>query len=211
VSNYPSGGGSYSYSYPVAPTNTGSLQPLNLAVNGPPDQRGKISKGDGTYYQCANWLWRVLSALIDYTPVFILVAFALPLGDWLDQKLGTMGMADLLAWTVIIVIVGFNNVFLQGMTGQSIGKKALGMQLVRAITTTDGRELLVRPGVLLTLVRQLCHVVDAAVFYLGFLAPLWTRRYQTFSDLMFGIAVLKEPGGELGLPFAPPGSRPGRL
>jgi hypothetical protein len=215
VTNYaPDGGGDYAYRYPFSlQADTGSLAPQNLTqkVNPPPDRRGKIGASDGSYWQCANWLWRVLSGLIDYFPVFILAELALRLGEWLNEAFLTTWWDEVMVFTVVILIVGFNNVFLQGMTGQSIGKKALGMQVVRGVITADGREMIVRPGLLITLVRQLCHIVDAAVLYLGFLAPLWTHRYQTFSDMMSNTAVMREPDGPVGLPFAPPGSKYGRI
>jgi hypothetical protein len=53
-----------------------------------PWSRGKIRASDGSYYHCANWLWRVLAALIDYPAVFILVAFALAIGDWINGLVG---------------------------------------------------------------------------------------------------------------------------
>jgi hypothetical protein len=53
------------------------------------------------------------------------------------------------------------------------------------------------------------HILDA-IGYIGFLAPLWTRRRQTFADMVANTVVLKEPS-PIGLYFAPPGSRRARL
>jgi hypothetical protein len=50
-----------------------SLQPQNLQWQ--LARRGTIGRAGGGYYQCANWLWRVLAGVIDYGPVVLLAYF----------------------------------------------------------------------------------------------------------------------------------------
>jgi uncharacterized RDD family membrane protein YckC len=211
---YPQNDGEH-YRYPTGPPAVGSAQPINLAGNPGPDPKGKIGKADGGYFTLANWGWRAVAGLIDYGPLFMLYYIAAAISAGLTSEQTGAGLengwrigavVESLSLLLILAIVGFNSVYLQGMTGQSVGKKLLGMQLVRGVTTTGNEDLLVRPGVLWSAFRQLLHVVDAAVCWLGFLAPLWTNRRQTFADICCNTVVLKEPGLVL-LPFAPPGAR----
>jgi hypothetical protein len=47
--------------------------------------------------------------------------------------------------------------------------------------------------------RQICHVVDAVPFYLGYLFPLWTAKRQTLADKIMATVCLpleqKAPDG----------------
>ena len=49
-------------------------------------------------------------------------------------------------------------------------------------------------------VRQLAHIVDSLVCYLGWLWPLWDSKNQTFADKIMSTVVIIQPGR------APPGS-----
>jgi hypothetical protein len=49
-------------------------------------------------------------------------------------------------YLLVIVLFVLNSGVLQGLTGQSIGKKVLGMQVVRGVIDPDGDKLIVRPG-----------------------------------------------------------------
>ena len=109
-------------------------------------------------------------------------------------------------YLLVIALAVLNSGVLQGLTGQSIGKKVLGMQLVRGIIDPDGDKLIVRPGWPWGVARLALHTLDALPCYIGFLAPLWTWRRQTFADMIANTAVLKEPE-PINLMFAPSGSR----
>jgi uncharacterized RDD family membrane protein YckC len=80
------------------------------------------------------------------------------------------------------------------------------MQVVRGVIDPDGDKLIVRPGWAWGVARLALHVVDAFPCYIGFLAPLWTWRRQTFADMIANTAVLKEPE-PIKLIFAPSGSQ----
>jgi uncharacterized RDD family membrane protein YckC len=109
-------------------------------------------------------------------------------------------------YLLVIVLFVLNSGVLQGLTGQSIGKKVLGMQVVRGVIDPDGDNLIVRPGWAWGVARLALHVVDAFPCYIGFLAPLWTWRRQTFADMIANTAVLKEPE-PIKLIFAASGSQ----
>jgi uncharacterized RDD family membrane protein YckC len=76
-----------------------------------------------------------------------------------------------------IAWLAYNLLYLQGTTGQSFGKKVVGIAVYQAGTSRP-----LGPG--LTLARQLVHFVDAVPCYLGFLWPLWDNEKRTFADMI---------------------------
>ncbi|PYC78109.1 hypothetical protein C7C46_17425 [Streptomyces tateyamensis] len=72
----------------------------------------------------------------------------------------------------------------EGSTGQTTGKKALGIRLVRE---QDGQPL----GFGMAFVRRLAHFLDGAVCYLGYLWPLWDDKSQTFADKVCNSLVIR--------------------
>ncbi|MEE4541753.1 RDD family protein [Streptomyces sp. V4-01] len=74
----------------------------------------------------------------------------------------------------------------EGATGQTPGKRIVGIRLLRAY---DGSTL----GFGLALGRRLLHVLDALPCYLGYLWPLWDARKQTFADKMTHTVVIRDP------------------
>jgi uncharacterized RDD family membrane protein YckC len=152
--------------------------------------------------------WRVLAGLIDYGPLTVLNFAVASVFTNLAPTIGYDVAQFMINATYLLVIVLFvlNSGVLQGLTGQSIGKKVLGMQVVRGIIDPDRDKLIVRPGWPWGVARLALHVVDAFPCYIGFLAPLWTWRRQTFADMIANTAVLKEPE-PIKLMFAPSGSQ----
>jgi len=87
--------------------------------------------------------------------------------------------AALVSWSITL----WNRVFLQGRTGQSIGKRVLGIRLVA--------EAGLRPvGALTAFLRELAHYADG-VSYVGYLWPLWDARRRTFADMFLKTVVIK--------------------
>ncbi|MFJ2636856.1 RDD family protein [Streptomyces sp. NPDC087422] len=73
----------------------------------------------------------------------------------------------------------------EGSTGQTPGKKIVGIRLLRE---HDGSTL----GFGLAFGRRLLHVLDGLPCYLGFLWPLWDAKKQTFADKMVHTVVIKD-------------------
>jgi uncharacterized RDD family membrane protein YckC len=82
------------------------------------------------------------------------------------------------------VLNGYNRWYLGGKTGQSWGKKALGLHLVGEQTGQP-----IGPG--MAFVRDLAHIVDAIICYIGFLFPLWDAKKQTLADKIVKTLVIK--------------------
>ncbi|MEU9603143.1 RDD family protein [Streptomyces sp. NPDC048057] len=72
----------------------------------------------------------------------------------------------------------------EGTTGQSPGKKVLGIKLLRE---SDGQFV----GFGMAFVRRLAHIIDGLPCYLGYLWPLWDDKKQTFADKICSTVVIK--------------------
>ena len=83
---------------------------------------------------------------------------------------------------------GFYNGYLNGETGQSFGKKAVGLKLVGEQT---GQVIGGGSGIL----RVLCHIVDSVICYIGYLFPLWDAKKQTIADKIMKTVVITVPKG----------------
>jgi uncharacterized RDD family membrane protein YckC len=121
----------------------------------------------------AGWGSRVQSALIDWFLPFVVAGVFYEI----STGLGLLMYLVALGWV-------FYNRYLEGTTGQSVGKKAAGTRLVRA---QDGQ--LVGAG--LAIGRAFVHIVDGLPCYLGYLWPLWDAQKQTFADKILGTLVIK--------------------
>ncbi|MCB9388266.1 MAG: RDD family protein [Acidimicrobiia bacterium] len=71
-----------------------------------------------------------------------------------------------------------------GETGQSPGKKAMG---VRVIDATTGQAI----GTGRAFGRYLCYSISAFVCYLGYFWALWDPRHQAWHDKIVGTVVIK--------------------
>ncbi|MFE3939575.1 RDD family protein, partial [Streptomyces goshikiensis] len=95
------------------------------------------------------------------------------------------GLSILSLITLLYAIgMGFFQLYKEGSTGQTIGKKALGISVLRE---ADGRTL----GFGFAFVRKLAHFLDSIACYLGFLWPLWDQKKQTFADKVCNTVVIK--------------------
>jgi len=149
---------------------------------------GATPYGENRQQNLAHWGQRVGAALIDAVVptvgLFVIVGVAFVVGgdegNAVSAALAVLGYVAYLAFTI------WNVVFRQGRTGQSLGKSALKLYLVRE---SDGQY--VGPG--MSFVRQLAHIVDGLPCYVGYLWPLWDEKKQTFADKICSTVVLHRP------------------
>jgi uncharacterized RDD family membrane protein YckC len=87
------------------------------------------------------------------------------------------------AFALELVLVAYDRWYLQGTTGQSWGKRIVGLRLVRM---ADGQPV----GGGIAFVRDVAHTIDALVCYIGYLMPLWDDRRQTIADKLLNTVVL---------------------
>ncbi|WP_434742259.1 RDD family protein [Micromonospora sp. SH-82] len=127
--------------------------------------------------QFSGWFVRAGAYLVDslVAAPFFLAAGLLPDGNTpAFVALATLGF----------VVWGVNRWWLAGRTGQSLGRKLLGIRLVSAGT---GRPI----GPVKAAARDLAHVLDGAIFYIGYLFPFWTAKRQTLADMVTRTVVAR--------------------
>ncbi|MDQ1048030.1 RDD family protein [Streptomyces sp. V4I2] len=125
----------------------------------------------------ANWGQRFLGTLVDGLILmvpYILVAIDVSAQTVILSIIGILGVFGIAIWMLIQ----------EGRTGQTIGKKALGIRLVRE---SDGQPL----GVGMAFVRRLAHFLDSLACYLGWLWPAWDAKRQTFADKVCSSIVIR--------------------
>jgi len=124
--------------------------------------------------QLALWPQRVGAYLIDIAiPVVLLI---------IGSITGSTVVYLLFALVALGVSV-YNRWIQMGTTGQSWGKKALGLKL---ISESTGEPI----GPLMAFVRDICHFVDEVICYIGFLFPLWDAKRQTLADKIMSTLVI---------------------
>jgi uncharacterized RDD family membrane protein YckC len=92
-------------------------------------------------------------------------------------------------WLAVLVGLAYlvwNYGYRQGTTGSSIGKSVTGFKVVSENT---GRPI----GFGMSVLRQLAHVVDAVICYIGYLFPLWDAKRQTLADKTMSTVCLPLP------------------
>ncbi|MEU7876734.1 RDD family protein [Microbispora bryophytorum] len=145
----------------------------------------------------AHWGLRVGATLIDGlivgVPTWILsiIGSALSAGS-VDEETGQVGsgfgIGLLLSLVALVVGIGLA-LWLkhkEGTTGQTVGKKVVGIQTVKEQT---GEYI----GFGMAVVRGICHIVDGLPCYVGYLWPLWDAKRQTFADKIVGTVVVRAP------------------
>ena len=128
----------------------------------------------------ATWPIRVGAFLID------LIIYGIPIGIGNAINNGSSGgtIIGLLFTLIGIGVWIYNRIIQQGNTGQSWGKKAVGIKLITADTGQN-----VGPGK--AFLRELTHILDGLPCYLGYLWPLWDEKKQTFADKINNTYVIK--------------------
>ncbi|MFD4556441.1 RDD family protein [Streptomyces sp. NPDC058469] len=140
-----------------------------------PGYPGYQQAGYGATPPYANWGQRFLGTLVDAL-VFIVpyILIIVGRGNGALTAIGGILIIGLAIWQLIR----------EGRTGQTVGKQALGIRLVRE---SDGQPL----GVGMAFVRRLAHFLDSIACYLGWLWPAWDAKRQTFADKVCGSIVIR--------------------
>ena len=165
--------------------SAGYGQPGGFGQPGPYGQPGAYGQPAGGYgapqggyvSQAGNyssWLYRVGAYLIDIVPVWILI------GIGVASHNSAVYFIFLLAG---IAVTAYNRWYQAGKTGQSWGKRALNMSLIGEQTGQP-----IGPGK--AFLRDICHIVDSVICYVGFLFPLWDAKRQTLADKIMQTVVI---------------------
>jgi uncharacterized RDD family membrane protein YckC len=153
---------------------------VDQPVTPPTPRIPRPPSGDRYYYQgykLASWGQRAAAHLIDWLPLIpgIVIWYT---GDkrhlWWVIAIGVL--ATIPFWF-------YNRWYRQGKTGQSWGKKAMGLRLIEM---SDGEPV----GSWKAAVRDLAHYLDFLVLYIGFILPIWDARRQTLADKVMKTVVI---------------------
>lgn len=169
---------------------------------GPYNQYAPYGGAPGYYgappAQLATWGARVGAALLDgvivVVPVLILffvLLAATATSSTYDQNTDSYAGGGISALGIVLIALVYLGalafelwqLYKQGTTGQTIGKKVVGIRVIRE---ADGRYT----GFGMAFVRRLAHIVDGFC-YIGFLWPLWDAKNQTFADKMCSTIVVQ--------------------
>ncbi|MEK0556824.1 RDD family protein [Mycobacterium ulcerans] len=186
----PSGGG-----YPPPPPLEGGYPPPPPPSAGgyaPPPPGPAIRALPAESY--TPWITRVLAALIDFAPYVVVTGIGwlimmvtttpscvtdisqYDIGQYCVSQPSMIGqLAQWLLSLVGLAYLVWDYGYRQGTTGSSIGKSIMKFKVV---SETTGEPL----GFGMSVVRQLAHIVDAVICYIGFLFPLWDAKRQTLAD-----------------------------
>jgi uncharacterized RDD family membrane protein YckC len=172
----PPGGGGYG-----PPPGGGGYGPPP-GQNPPPGYGAPQGYGAGQA-QLATWGERVVAYLIEYAIGLGFLIVGLILAGILGAIVDVLGV--LLGLVVYAGTIGFSfyNMYLNGATGQSVGKRLTGLKVVGEQT---GQPI----GGGMGIVRGLAHIVDGLVCYIGFLLPLFDDKKQTIADKLVSTLVI---------------------
>jgi uncharacterized RDD family membrane protein YckC len=166
-------------------------QPGYGAPSAPPAQPGYQEVHHhhyGSGGQLAEWGSRAGGYIIDYLifagPVFVLYILMIILSSSGSGGAALFGLLLMLIGAAISIAGGLWICYQEGTTGQSIGKRQMGIRLVSAQT---GQPI----GFGMAFVRKIAHAADSFACYLGFLWPLWDDRKQTFADKICNTIVVR--------------------
>jgi uncharacterized RDD family membrane protein YckC len=191
-------GGQPGYGEPAAPYGAGQpagapygQAPYGQAPYGAPPagyQSGPVAQPGGYAYGAppyAGWLTRVGAYIIDWLPSWVLIV----IGDVLASHGGAGSGIAVVFYLAALGWWIYNRCYQAGRTGQSLGKKATDTRLIGEQT---GQPI----GAGMAFVRDIAHIVDAVICYVGFLFPLWDAKKQTLADkIVHTLVVRNDEGG----------------
>ncbi|MER7838820.1 RDD family protein [Streptomyces sp. NPDC096040] len=138
---------------------------------------GYPQQGYGATPPYANWGQRFLGTLVDFL-VLLVPGILVIIGS--AAKVSALSVIGFLA----VIAVAIWLLVQEGRTGQTVGKKALGIRLVKEAT---GQPI----GIGMAFVRRIAHALDNIACYLGWLWPAWDSKRQTFADKVCGTIVIR--------------------
>jgi len=94
--------------------------------------------------------------------------------------------------TLLLAFIVFNSVWMQGRTGQSLGKRLLGLRLCRIVDSYNDYSYYVHVTPGLCFGRLVAHVLDVMPFLYGFIRPVFSPRAQTYADSVAHTVVIKD-------------------
>ena len=161
--------------YPPPPPPAG-YQPPSPGAGWPPPPGQPVDDLPTEAY--TSWIRRVGAYLIDYILVMIVAVISGVIAGLIDRVTSDATwtrITDVIFNLTPLAFLIWNEGYRQGTTGSSIGKSVLKFKVVSEKT---GQPI----GFGMSIVRQLAHIIDGAICYIGYLFPLWDAKRQTIAD-----------------------------
>lgn len=181
------------YGQPQAQPGYGQQPPAQPGYGQPPASPAQPGYQDvhhhhyGSTGQLAEWGSRAGGYIIDYLifvgPVVVLYLLGILLSTS-GSGAAMLGLLFMLIGFALSIAGGLWICYQEGTTGQSIGKRQMGIRLISAQT---GQPI----GFGMAFVRKIAHIADSFLCYIGFLWPLWDERKQTFADKICNTIVVR--------------------
>ncbi len=137
-----------------------------------------------------SWLTRVGAYFIDIIPVVLIYGLPAMIAGSTAKKECITGPSGFtctvtpssagaalmfVGWLAAFGFGIWNYGYRQGVTGSSIGKSVMKFKVV---SETTGQPI----GFGMSIVRQLAHIIDGIILFIGYLFPLWDEKRQTLAD-----------------------------
>lgn len=125
-------------------------------------------------------------ALLVFVPILAAVAYGAGVAVGVDDPVVVVVLALLVEfglWELAYYVVGASH-------GQTVGKRAMGIKVCRDV----GGD---RIGLATAIGRQFASVLSTLALGIGWLAPLWTPKRQTWQDSMTGTVVVRDTQARL--------------
>jgi uncharacterized RDD family membrane protein YckC len=129
----------------------------------------------------AGWWSRVGGTLVDGIVIGAPYGILMAIGGAMHNG---ATMIFMLLGVVYLIAMVIYQLYKEGTTGQTIGKGAVNIRLVRE---ADGQPI----GFGMAFLRRLAHVLDSIACYIGWIWPAWDAKKQTFADKVCGTIVVK--------------------
>ncbi|MEV6282954.1 RDD family protein [Kribbella sp. NPDC051770] len=171
--------------YPNQPGNYGPAQPGYNPYSGGGGGYGFNYALPGPL---ASWGSRVLASIVDSLVPIVIILVGVFTSIAMSGSLETMSDAG--SAVLVICYLGsilfqiWNRIIRQGRTGQSLGKKVVGLKVV----SPETGELI---GFGRNLGREVCAFVFNQFCFLNVLWPLWDDKHQTWHDKVASDIVIK--------------------
>jgi len=139
--------------------------------------------GQGGVPSLASWGRRAAASCIDVLCVLGIGLVGVLLSALLREVSEPVGAVGFVLTYVAAVAFYVLQMVRQGRTGQTIGKRAMGIYLLRE----QDRQVV---GAGLSVARYFVHLLDTYSL-VGYLWPLWDKKRQTFADKLLHTVVVK--------------------
>ncbi len=168
----------------------------------PPPPPGPAPAGGYTQYPpgqspfgpLANWGQRAAGYLIDWSlllPGYLLMWLGTPRTGVVpaQSRSAVTSSSGLTVWYFVglLLVLGVLvwNRWINGGKGQTLGRRVIGEKLIGE----QGQPI----GTLKAFLRDVAHILDSLICYIGWLFPIWDAKRQTIADKIMNTTVILVP------------------